>query len=304
MLALLLVLVTQTPVLQESFTNGQKTLNWVSYFHQIDTTLTPEDSMVVVQDSTTPEGDGWAGLVLQAGGSPSGIAYAEDHIFSDSLTVEAWIYTQVTPAMGPYNGLVFFVDPVTGGYYSLIADFDSDGRIRVAHHDTSFMPTVIHVWTASNGDFQLPSASSWHRFKLVYQNNQIWVYFDGNLLPGCPIQDNTGSITVGYIGFYTFIFSGEASTKVDGIVAYDSPLVGVNENFTFNEKPSISYRSGHLKILGLNEGLHTLKVFDITGRRVLNRVFRGERLSLPVNLKSGVYVIRLDEHSDRIAVIR
>ncbi len=302
MLALLLVFITQTPVLQESFTNGQKSLNWVSYFHQIDSTLTPEDSMVVVQDSTTPEGDGWVGLVLQAGGSPSGIAYAEDYVFSDSLTVEAWIYTQVTPAMGPYNGLVFFVDPVTGSYYSLIADFDSDGRIRVAHHDTSFMPNVIHVWTASNGDFQLPSTSSWHRFKLVYNNNQIWVYFDGNLLPGCPIQDNTGSITAGYVGFYTFIFSGSASTLVDGIVAYSSPLVGISENTAV--QPEIMYSHGNLNISGLQAGIHDLKIFDITGRRVLNRIFRGERLSLPLQLNSGVYVIRVDTRSDRIVIVK
>ena len=302
MLALLLVFITQTPVLQESFTNGQKSLNWVSYFHQIDSTLTPEDSMVVVQDSTTPEGDGWVGLVLQAGGSPSGIAYAEDYVFSDSLTVEAWIYTQVTPAMGPYNGLVFFVDPVTGSYYSLIADFDSDGRIRIAHHDTSFMPNVIHVWTASNGDFQLPSTSSWHRFKLVYNNNQIWVYFDGNLLPGCPIQDNTGSITAGYVGFYTFIFSGSASTLVDGIVAYSSPLVGISENTAV--QPEIMYSHGNLNISGLQAGIHDLKIFDITGRRVLNRIFRGERLSLPLQLNSGVYVIRVDTRSDRIVIVK
>ncbi len=302
MLALLLVFVAQSPVLQESFTSGQKTLTWVSYFHQIDSTLTPEDSMIVVQDSTTPEGDGWAGLVLQAGGSPSGIAYAEDHIFSDSLTVEAWIYTQVTPAMGPYNGLVFFVDPVTGGYYSLIADFDSDGRIRVAHHDTSFMPNVIHVWTASNGDFQLPSVSSWHRFRLVYQNRQIWVYFDGTLLPGCPIQDNTGGIPVGYIGFYTFIFSGTASTSVDGIVAYDSPIVGVTEGNDWENTPVIFYSGGRLNISGLNSGIHIFRVFDIAGRRIIYRRFTGERLSVP--MRSGVYVIRLDERTERIAVVR
>jgi|GEM_PF-3407957 len=309
-LVLAIALVAQEPVLVESFTDGHKTLSWVSYFAQQDTSLTPDDSMVVFQDPTTPEGDGWIGIVYQAGGSPSGLAYAEDYVFSDSLTLEAWIFTMVdTVSGGPYNGLAFFIDPVVGGYYSLITDFDTDSLIRLAYHDpSSFMPTIIHRWTAGNGDFTLPSTSSWHKLKVAYSgDHQVWVYFDDILLPGCPITDNTGGTTVGYIGVYTFVMHGAAETRVDGIKAW-THLVGIDEgaNRGINpSKPHVAYLgNGLLSVKGLQDGIHKLELYDISGRKMLNREFFGKETNLRVNLGSGIYFVRLDGFKEKVVIVR
>jgi len=196
---------------EEYFTDGNMQLDWNPWFHDGGI----GDSMQVLSDPTTPGGDSWAGYISNEYMSVSGLTYAGENDMTD-YSIEAWIYTVVVPAMGPYNGLAIRCDSSSGWYYRFISDFDSDGRLRLAMFTGGMGATIIRDWSGGEIPGGVPSSSSWHKFKLAMIADSMWAYYDDVLLPGCPLLSD--SIANGFFGIYVFNMADTASTKCDDII--------------------------------------------------------------------------------------
>lgn len=206
---------------EEYFTGGVMQLDWSPWFTD---SLGIGDSMGVISDTTTPGGDDWAGRISNEYMGMAGLTYAGDAGMTD-YAVEAWIYTVVYAVMGPYNGIAIRMDPVSRYYYRLVSDFDNNARLRLGLVGAGGYPVVIRDWSAGEIPGGVPQASSWHKFGLTMIADSIWAYYDDQLLPSCPIIND--SVSNGYFGVYTFNMSDTASTKCDNILALD--ITGIEE---------------------------------------------------------------------------
>ena len=207
---------------EEYFTDGNMDLDWNPWFTD---TSGVGDSMQVIMDPTTPGGDSWAGYISNEYMSVSGLTYAGENSMTD-YSIEAWIYTVVMPAMGPYNGLTIRCDSSTGWYYRFISDFDSDERLRLALFTGGMGATIIRDWSSGEIPGGVPATSSWHKFKIAMIADSIWAWYDDVLLPGCPVLDD--SVANGFFGVYVFNMTDTASTRCDDIIVRAEPS-GINE---------------------------------------------------------------------------
>ncbi|UCC11524.1 MAG: T9SS type A sorting domain-containing protein [candidate division WOR-3 bacterium] len=270
---------------EEYFTDGNMALDWSPWFTD---TSGVGDSMQVVSDPTTPGGDSWAGSISNEYMGVSGLTYAGENDMTD-YSVEAWIYTVVMPAMGPYNGLAIRCDSSTGWYYRFISDFDSDARLRLALFTGGMGATVIRDWAAGEIPGGVPATSSWHKFKLQMVGDSIWAWYDDVLLPDCPLQDD--SIANGFFGVYVFNMVDTASTRCDDIIVTD--VTGINEygntsirTITAAPNPFTSHVTIHSA-----SAEHVVRVYDATGSMVRE---------IPVNASTAIWNGR-DQHG--IAVV-
>ena len=197
---------------EEHFTDGNMQLDWRPWFTDAGGI---GDSMGVISDPTTPGGDGWAGRISNEYMTVAGLTYAGDNNLTD-YSIEAWIYTEVAAAMGPYNGIAIRMDSLIRYYYRLVSDFDSDGRIRLGFLGSGGYPTIIRDWTSGEIPGGVPATSSWHKFKLTMIADSIWCYYDDSLLADCPFIHD--SVANGFFGVYTFNMMDTASTRCDDIV--------------------------------------------------------------------------------------
>ena len=295
---------------EEHFSGGQPQLNWQAFFGL-------DDTMAVLQDNSTPEGDGWVGSVAGF----AALAYAGTPTLTD-YSVEAWVYTVVDPTtnLGPYNGLALRARPLTFEYYYFAAEFDQDQRLRLYYVmlPDSGMPVIrsLRVWSASEIPGGVPTESGWHRMRVKAVGDSLWAYFDGQELPGCPVvDDDPTALTSGYFGVYAYVFNGTAETRVDGIVVREEPY-GVAETgehgspVNLRAHPSVFRQATRLYVQGAQDPV--LTVYDALGRKV--QVLRlhpvgsqgYEAWWTPRDLPAGVYrvyapgtpgipVIKLDE---------
>ncbi len=263
---------------EEHFTGGQPQLEWHAFFGL-------DDTMAVIQDNTTPEGDGWVGSVAGF----AALAYAGSPTLTD-YSVEAWVYTVVDPStnLGPYNGLAIRARPLTFEYYYFAAEFDQDQRLRLyyAMIPDSGMPVLrnLRVWGASEIPGGVPTQSGWHKLKIKAVGDSLWAYYDDQLLPGCPIVDtDPTALTSGYFGVYAYQFSGEAETRVDGIVVREEPYA-VAENasriagYRLQAVPTLFRGTTRILAQGPWTAAPVLEIYDASGRRiqVLRTHRRGE----------------------------
>lgn len=296
---------------EEHFTGGALQLDWHPWFYD---SLGIGDSMQVLADPTAPGGDGWVGVISNEYMTAAGLTYAGAPNLQD-YSIDAWIYTVVSTAAGPYNGIAMRCYEDSGFYYRLVSDFDDSQRLRLGMYDGSTFPVVIRDWSAGEIPGGVPATSSWHKLKLKIIADSIWAYFDDVMLPDCPFFDNT--IPEGYFGVYTFNMAGADSTKCDdiivtaegtGIAEYGTEipdLISVQPN-PFNQITNIRYMihdSGSM----IEES--TLSIFDAAGRMV--RDFRITPYTLQSSLSwdgrdaagnmlaPGVYFIR-DESGRQI----
>jgi hypothetical protein len=207
------MLLAQQVLYEEHFTAGQASLKWNPGYSG--------DSMVVVNIAVNPSGDGWVGSLgcVKSGGGV-GLTFAGSWTLKN-YSLEAQILTKVQATSGgSYNGLVAYYD-TTGGnkFYSLLADFDSDQRIRLRAHLSASSITVIRDWKQSAGEIPggIPTQNSWHKMKLTVGDRKIWAYFNDTLLTGCPFTDTT--LKAGFFGIYSFNMTDtSAKTLCDDII--------------------------------------------------------------------------------------
>ncbi|KPK64097.1 hypothetical protein AMJ83_03605 [candidate division WOR_3 bacterium SM23_42] len=297
---------------EEYFTDGGMQLDWHPWFE----TGGIGDSMRVLSDPTTPGGDGWAGVISNEVMGVAGLTYAGDPGLED-YSIEAWIYTVVSTAAGPYNGIAMRMQADSGFYYRLVADFDDDQRIRLGMFTGGMFPIVIRDWSSVEIPGGVPATSSWHKFKLVIVEDSIWAYYDDVLLPDCPFIDNT--IQKGYFGVYVFNMAATDSTVCDNIIVRAEPT-GVAE--LGHEAPSLltvqpnpfTHETDIKWQITDNRQEVVLKVYDISGRLVRNLFglssVTGHQLSVRWDgrdaagkvLAPGVYFIQ-DEHGEHLGKV-
>ncbi|MCK4272292.1 hypothetical protein KAX22_06555 [bacterium] len=212
---------------EEHFTDGQAQLEWYPFFGRYYSTPAT-DTMQVIKDSTTPEGDGWIGVVAREDSVPCGMVWTGDDALTD-YSIDAWVFVNVdtTESYGLYQGLCGRIDTTGfwGKYYRFVADFDVDQRLRLSYHYGEMMPVYLRTWSKDEIPGGVPSDSSWHRMKLKLVANSIWAYWDGQILPGCPVIHD--SLDHGYFGVYVFRMwmSEGVETRVDDIMVCDeSPI--------------------------------------------------------------------------------
>ena len=245
---------------EEHFTGGATQLQWDPWV--IYTT------MDVVNDPTTPGGDSWIGSVSNDS-APIAAMYAGSYDLNDYIA-EAWIFTEVSPAMGSYNGLCVRIDTATGvnAMYHMVSDFDNSARLML-RHITGATPSVIREWTAGEIPGGIPASSSWHKFKIKIVADSIWAYYDDVELPGSPFIDNR--VTKGYFGIYFFNALAFSSTNCDDIIV--SSPTGINEYgseplSTFSVYPNPFRTETAIRCQISDVGIPSFRIYDAAGRLV------------------------------------
>jgi len=268
---------------EEYFTAGNMQLDWGPWFTD---SLGIGDSMGVISDPTTPGGDSWAGRISNEYMGAAGLTYAGASSLVD-YSIEAWIYTLVTTAAGPYNGIAIRMDPSTRYLYRLVSDFDNSARIRLGLIGYQGYPVVLRDWASSEIPGGVPSSSSWHKFKLKVVADSIWAYYDEQMLPDCPIIND--SVSSGYFGVYVFNMSDTTSTRCDNlIVQAEGASIAehdIDREATFSVTPNpfryktvisfgkaLNVPSPEDENPRLSDGTKrtALKIYDATGRLVRN----------------------------------
>lgn len=267
---------------EEYFTGGVAQLQWDPW---VDPSV-----MTVVSDPTTPGGDSWIGCVSNDA-APIAAVFSGDYGLND-YSVEAYIFTEVAAAMGPYNGICIRIDTATGvnSLYQLISDFDNDARLRL-RHITGATPTVIRDWSSGEIPGGVPSTSSWHKFKLTVIADSIWAYYDDVELPGCPYIDDR--VTKGYFGIYFFGILVD-STRCDDIVV--TGPTGISEYgsepvSTFRVYPNPFRSNADIRYQVPDMENPTVIIYDAAGRLVRDLSSQmsviGDQVSVSWNGRDG-----------------
>ena len=194
----------------EFFTDGSMNLDWFTPWEG-------GDEMQVDYQPGNPSGDDWVGFVengLSGGGV--GSALAGESTLTD-YEIRANLYCTVNS--GTYHAVLARWD-TTGGYnsyYYLRTDFDADQRIQLRKFPGSGgMGETIYEWVGGAIPGGVPTVSGWHEIALRLEGNQLWAYYDGNLLSGSPFTDSY--LNSGFFGIYCFNFMGTTQTTCDDIV--------------------------------------------------------------------------------------
>lgn len=253
---------------EEHFTGGVMELQWGPWFAYAGST----DSMQVISDPTTPEGDSWAGKITNESGGGAGATFAGTSDMDD-YSIEAYIYTTVTSgAGGPYTGITMRMDTVTHFYYRFVSDFDSDGRLSLGAFEGGMGATILRHWTSGEIPGGVPSTSSWHKLKMEMVGDSVWCWYDDVLLPDCPIMDTANASAQGYFGVYVFNMMFTDSTKCDGIIV-EGPT-GISEYGSQTVNTVAIYPNPFSNLTTVSFGIEQsaksveLKIYDAAGRLV------------------------------------
>jgi hypothetical protein len=102
-------------------------------------------------------------------------------------------------------------------YYSFRSDFDNNRRLQLRKFPgASGYGESIAEWSGDQIPNGVPTQDSWHLMKVKCEGNQIYAYWDGILLSGCPYSDNDCSR--GFFGIYGFYMTGTLNTYCDDIL--------------------------------------------------------------------------------------
>jgi hypothetical protein len=275
----------QTVLYEEHFTDGVASLDWFSGWNDsLGTPLTP-----MVPTNEPGPADDWIGVVTGDLGSLGslGAAFAGDPGMMD-YSMEAQVYVEVSS--GFYNGIFVRADTTDGVKgYQFVANFNSMfGMQRLRFRYFSQFQADIRVladFSASDIPGGVPAEDGWHKMKIKAVGSKFWLYWDGQELPGCPIEDTEAALDMGYFGVYVWdAMSGLApKLKIDDVVVQREIVTGIEisdnpvhlrpEAFSlhanypnpFNPETTISYEIH-------SEGFVDLTVYDMLGRSVKNLV--------------------------------
>jgi len=215
-----LLLVGQNTLLTEDF-NGGLHYSWFPTFPYIN-------NITAAQNATAPSGDGWVGRLDNSVAGGVG-AVAVGDVYTD-FHYEANIFVPVDQAT--YYGIEFRVDTtgsdttISSTSYQLICRFKPGmltPRVRFRHRSGA-SPVTLQDWDNSTLPGGIPTSAAWHKLAVTCKADSFWLYYDDQLLPGCPITDAT--YNSGYVGLYYWDM-----TILDSVLLVDDVLVtdlGVN----------------------------------------------------------------------------
>jgi type IX secretion system substrate protein len=296
---------SQEILYQETFADGELNNTWFTAWNG-------GDNMVPAQNPLTPSGDFWVGEVANYNsGGGVGTAVAGTADMADYM-VEATLWTTVSQAMGPYEGIVARMDTTERSdnqlrFYMLRTDFDDSQRIQLKYYPgESGQGDVVGEWVGEEIPGGAAVESGWNTLGLKVEGNQFTCYYNGEELPGGPLTDDNQA--TGFFGVYIFNFmtdqakitldditvtsletsdvaTGEVElpTEISIVSAYPNP---------FNPETTITFNVGA-------NAQASLQAFDILGRQVATIAqgqFSGmQTVSWNANsLPAGMYFIRLE----------
>ncbi len=296
----------QEVLYQETFADGELNHNWFAAWAGGQT-------MVTVQNPTTPSGDFWVGEIANTGNEGGvGCAVSGTEDMADYM-VEANVWTTVSegPMPGPYEGLVARMDTTTDAhrFYTFRADFDTSVRVQLKYYpgvDTTGYGDVLAEWSGDDIPGGAPTESGWSKLGLKVEGNQITCYFNDVEMPGGAVTHD--SLTTGFFGGYLFnMMDPEAKITLDDITvtslttSVDTPndselpseisIVSTYPN-PFNPETTITFNAGM-------NATATLHAYDVLGRQVATIAqgqFSGmQRVTWNANsLPAGMYFLRLE----------
>ena len=295
---------------REYFTDSTITLNWFDPW-------TPGDSILIASMPGNPSGDGWVGVVSneQSGGGV-GTSLAGTLNMTD-YEVQAQIYCTVNSgtSTGPYHAVIARWDSTLGNYYYFRTDFDDDQRLQLRKYPgLSGYGETIAEWSGIQIPGGVPTQDSWHHMSLKCEGDQLWVYWDGQELSGCPYTDDY--LSRGFFGAYVFdmfniletfcddiIVLGEAGPQPFDFIPQDNHFLdslGIEMILRPAEGDSISFLLDWDAI----NGVSTSPAFDITLEIDSVEIFREtnpgvEPNSLGLQTQSNLWLATLGEHTLR-----
>ena len=274
-------MVLSQTLFSDDFESGSASTLWENYFYN-------EDLVAAVDMANAPEplfnGGNYIGYLQDIDISYTGAALsiAGESTWQD-YAVEGDVYCYVNQSPSAYTGLAFYCDSTIGTYIKLVADFDTDQRLRLYNNHLDFITfqyTFDHTFEASDIPGGVPAADGWHHMKVEVKtisadSTAFWCYFDGEMLMGCPVYDTSDDVmSSGKVGVYSF------QQDDDGIPGYFdnitvNPLVtSIDNNNTevinnfrldqnypnpFNPETRITYQLA-------KGGLVALGIYDLLGR--------------------------------------
>ena len=224
----------QDTLYYEYFTDGAMNLDWFTPWEGGD------NMEVDYMWGGNPSGDFWVGLIRNAE-SGGGVGTAlEGSLSMTDYQIEAQIYATVNT--GTYHAIAARWD-TTGGvnkFYYLRTDFDASQRLQLRKFPVSGMGEDILTWTGNQIPGGVPTADSWHKMALKCEGDQLWAYWDDQLLSGCPVTDSY--CTNGFFGIYVFnfmnqnvmtycddiIISGEGGPQPFDLIAQNNVILDIN----------------------------------------------------------------------------
>lgn len=229
-------------IFAENFESGTANSAWELY-------RANEELAQAVAMSAAPavlaDGGEFVGYLQDADNSYNGAAInLAGDVSLQNYSIEGDVYCYVNhPDGSAYTGLAVYSDSSAGVYIKLVADFDSDQRLRLYNNKLDMQTmqyTFLHDFKAEDIPGGVPTADGWHRMKIevgtIDENTTaFWCYFDGQMLSGCPILDTSQhQMDGGKFGIYAFQMDGK-----DGIPGYFDNIVV--QQFTPPEISSVSY---------------------------------------------------------------
>ena len=297
----------QDTLYYEFFTDGTMNLNWFTPWEG-------GNNMEVDYWEGNPSGDCWVGLVgNELSGGGVGTALSGEMSMTD-YEIEAQIYCTVDT--GTYHAVVARWDTSEGmnKYYYFRSDFDSDQRLQLRKFpgESGFGETIAE-WTGAQIPGGVPTTDSWHPLKLKCEANQLWVYYDGVELEGCPFTDSYSSY--GFFGVYVFNMMSTAETYCDDIVVMGEggiqPIdliaqsnVFLNENFQVMtlrpaEGQTVYFKFYWDAVNGEEISPPFTIILEIDDTEIFSSVFPGAEPNTSYSLFSNSWTAVLGEHTLR-----
>jgi len=277
----------QTVIFTEDFESGSADASWATYYKN-------EDKLVAKPMANAPQalatGGNYVGLLQDVDASYTGsaVATAGDLSLKD-YSIEADVYCYVNNSGGSaYTGLVVYADSSKRDFYKTRVDFDDNNRINLSglkSDPVTFFPLFSKDFKGTDNAGLYPTTDGWHKLKLEVRtvsdsSMSFWVYFDNNLLTGCPINyTKSGANNSGGFGLYSFQMTTGIAAYFDNIVVTQLPPLDPEDNAPvpveyilqqnypnpFNPSTTINYSLP-------TSGLVSLNVYDLLGRKVASLV--------------------------------
>lgn len=271
------VSLAQTVLFEETFAGGNPQLTWFS-----------RDGVSQLQIATgfsNPSGDGTVGFVTGSSqvGNTGSIIAGTPTLTDYEIEAQVYLIRNASAGSGTNNGIFgrFKIQGQSFSAYLLNSDFDSNPRLRLRKFEAGAPPgtppTVIRDWSPAEIPGGLPSEDSWHKLALEFQGDQIWAYYDDQLLPGSPFTDTESDS--GYFGIYCFT---GFDTPADSATYFDDVIVTglttsiedvgdhtlphsfrLSQNYPNPFNPSTNIQFELDKALNI-----ALEIFNIQGQRV------------------------------------
>ena len=184
--------------LEEHFTDGNFDLEW-----QINSNLKENGDTLFIADSTNSTWGSYIGIFEDQ--THTGILEVKDAVFEDyTIAADIFLYGDPNPDAPLYTGLAIKAKDDQLLYYRLVyrnSSSSENGILKLQGYDGSSW-YISKKWYPGT-DFPTIQ-TGWHNLKVTVKGYKFWVYLDGQMLPGCPVEDTAQLLSSGYPGIFKY----------------------------------------------------------------------------------------------------